>query len=1398
MKRKWLSVLMSVVMVTTLMALPSYAEYSVEQGTAEVREVLSDGSDSDGEINFPAFEEETVQSDDVVLIEEETVQSDDAVLIEEEANQSDDTVLQEENTVQNQEDLSENILASEEETPLDLLTSGEAPEVSEDEVTVERRGTCGEDLEWTITSDAVLRITGTGEMENYNLSGAIAIGSPPWYMDRTWIRKVIIEPGVSSIGYAAFFNCTLVEEIEIPDTVTKIGSAAFYNVGKMTSLALPEHITEIASDTFYGCSRLQTFTIPEGVKSIGNSAFYGCTRLETLILPEGVESIGDSAFYGCDSLNTLILPESVKSIGNSVFSSSLKYLTFTGDAPKFGEKAFNNKKLTVRYQAANTSWTEEIFQDYGGTVLWEAMNGDTPVVTVYSGQCGDNAFWTLENQVLTISGTGAIYNYDSFRNLCPWDSLKDRINEVVIQSGITDTGECAFENLENLTWVTLPDTLSVIGQATFCGCKKLTSVNIPKGVTQIGKSAFENCSNLTRETIPSGVTKLGSYAFAETGLTAVTIPLGISKLENGVFRDTKLTSVVIPGNVTSIGYDAFNECTKLASVYIPSSVSSIGAEAFRYCDALTSIIIPASVRIIEKDAFYYSGLKSITFKGYAPSISTAFYKVTATVYYPKNESSWNSKNMLQYGGTLTWIEDGISESCGENAYWEFSSIGELRIWGTGAVTSHPWDNYKSQIRKVIVGEGISSICDSAFSNCDILSLVTLPDELTAIGTYAFSGCEALASITIPEGVTTIDGCTFSGCTSLSNVSLPKKLKTINSEAFKGCEALTSITIPEGVTTIGGHAFYGCTSLNNVSLSKGLKTIKYHAFDGCKALTSITIPEGVTMIGGYAFYGCTSLNNVSLPKELKTIDYNAFDGCEALTSISIPEGVTVIDDEAFGNCKNLVSVELPGTLSSKIRDSFSVFSNCTNLQSVTIGEGATVLWIQAFENCKNLTYVSLPSTLTEINLSLFYGCTSLEEIVIPLSVEKIEDRAFYGCTKLRKITFEGSAPSIASDSFSGVTADVYYSSDDVSWTNDIMTNYGGDLTWMVVPTPTPTNTPTPTPTNTPTPTPTNTPTPTPTNTPIPTPTNTPTPTPTNTPTPTPTNTPTPTPTNTPTPTPTNTPTPTPTNTPTPTPTNTPTPTPIPAQNLTVELSQDSFVYNGGIHRPAVTVTDASGTEISSNYFRLMYPEESKRPGNYVVQIVFQNPYSGTVQKEYQITKARQTIQMSNVSKRLDGKGYVIQPNIVHGNSQGTVTYKSSNSEVAVVNGNGAVTFKSVGKTKITLTVKGNHLYTTTSTSFTLQVMPSPTSITKLTNPASGQLRIEWKSDANVSGYQVQFGTDPALKGGKTASVTSPTIRAHTRTDIVKGSTYYVRVRTYKLVDGERIYSNWSSIKSIQCK
>ena len=311
---------------------------------------------------------------------------------------------------------------------------------------------------------------------------------------------------------------------------------------------------------------------------------------------------------------------------------------------------------------------------------------------------------------------------------------------------------------------------------------------------------------------------------------------------------------------------------------------------------------------------------------------------------------------------------------------------------------------------IIIPEGITTIPDSAFEDCEWLTSITIPEGVTEIGKFAFENCTELTTITIPKSIKSFGDQPFRNCERLDKLYYQGTLETwleVSTQdivfyrfielpgydenpwenyTFKDVdfyingEIVTDVVIPDSVTSIRRYAFCDLRrNLKSVTIPNSVTSIEYRAFGNCSSLTSITIPNSVTIIENDAFQGCSSLTSITISNSVTSIVSGTFDSCSSLTSITIPNSVTSIGQCAFSGCSSLTSIIIPDSVTS----------------------------LGGFESCTSLTNVVIPNSVTFINDQAFWDCDSLTSITIPDSVVNIGYQAFWDCDKLSTINYRGS-------------------------------------------------------------------------------------------------------------------------------------------------------------------------------------------------------------------------------------------------------------------------------------------------------------------------------------------------------------------------------------------------------
>ena len=494
---------------------------------------------------------------------------------------------------------------------------------------------------------------------------------------------------------------------------------------------------------------------------------------------------------------------------------------------------------------------------------------------------------------------------------------------------------------------------------------------------------------------------------AADGVTDLTIPGELNgkpvAIGESAFANSSLRSVTIEEGVTSVGKNAFKNCTDLTDVTWNAvnggnQATGSGQSIFSGCSALESVTFGENVEMIPKYTFYgCSGLKNVTFND----------KLTTIGYYA-------------FRGCTNLSDVTLPES--------LTTLEDYAFYGCKALT------------EITIPASVNRLGSYAFDSCDHITSVTINagsqlQDLSSIGAYTFENCTSLSRVSIGEGVGAIGKRMFYKCTALQSITIPDGVEEIGELAFSG-SGLTEITIGSGVQTIGVNAFQNCTSLASVTFGKSVSSIGSSAFDGCSALATMNvdgengtfkaeqncviekdtnrlvlgckssvIPAGVESIGAKAFYK-TEIENVVIPASVTAIEESAFEECKSLTTLSFASencALATIGKRAFINCENLGgSIAIPDSVTTVGSQSFS---GCKNLTGVTLGSGITVIAERVFNGCTSLASVTLGSGVQSIGDYAFDSC-AFTSITIPASVTSVSKSAFHDCNSLTSITFGG--------------------------------------------------------------------------------------------------------------------------------------------------------------------------------------------------------------------------------------------------------------------------------------------------------------------------------------------------------------------------------------------------------
>ena len=600
--------------------------------------------------------------------------------------------------------------------------------------------------------------------------------------------------------------------------------------------------------------------------------------------------------------------------------------------------------------------------------------------TTYTATFGNALFTAQTKDVQDIAATGHTWGTPSYtwsadsntciaKRVCTKDSSHTETQSGTVTSAVKTAATCTakgtttyiatFENNAFATQtkdvVDIPEKSHTAhdGYCTVCNAKIA--------------GLYDKDGNLLCTWKDSGIDVETNYTDS-TYKTSTTSPYYVIKNNH-----PNTTKVIIPDGVTSIGNDAFYNCSGLTSITIPDGVTSIGKDTFNSCYGLTDITIPESVTSIRSGAFWFcSKLTSITIPSSVTSIG---------------DSAFMDCSKL----TSITIPDGVT-SIGNNVF-----------------------NQCEGLTSITIPSSVTSIGDSAFMDCHELTSITIPDGVTSIGDSAFHS-SGLTSITIPDSVTSIGNCVFRGCMGLTSITIPDSVTSIGDSAFDTCRSLTSITIPDSVTSIGEMAFSECSELTSITIPDSVTSIGMDAFMGIpvvyydgdatgspwgagKVLKSGLYDENDNLLCTWEDSGIDVENNPLSAYNVITNNY------PSTKKVVIPNSVTSIGNMAFCDCTGLTSIIIPDSVTSIGN---MAFCDCTGLTSIIIPDSVTSIGNDAFSGCSGLTGITIPSSVTSIGTRAFRDCTGLTSITIPSSVTSIERWAFYRCSELTSVTFKNTS------------------------------------------------------------------------------------------------------------------------------------------------------------------------------------------------------------------------------------------------------------------------------------------------------------------------------------------------------------------------------------------------------
>lgn len=717
------------------------------------------------------------------------------------------------------------------------------------------------------------------------------------------LDKVTLSEGLEVIGSRAFDYST-VRDINLPSTLKEIEKEAFCNCSDIFEIAFPKGV-HLAAYAFRSCgikqikwpepftyeknaisgdNALKTVKYPAWMKTV-DRILDNPSEITWISFDEGVEAIADSAFYRqnySSKLNTVYFPESLRRIGKGAF--------------------LNQNRLTGVCLAADVAAEKKRnFPDELESIGEYAFAGGVRIDELYIPRkvhLASNSLVCASTNIYLPGDDEVDADHLPTFDPQPFGS-QTKIKTFAIPGWMKRVPDGFFMNWRNLATVTIAEGVEELGTKAFASCA-LTELPWASTIKKVGDECFSS-NKFTSLTVPEAV-EWGGYVFAyNRTLTSVTFPEDMEVIPEGFiaaslslgtsanYINSNQLTIKFPKNVTTIGAEAFRQCTQLytpdlntykwqVSATIPKTVRTIGAGAFR-----------GSGKLFELD------LSEVTDIG-----TMAFAKTTfgGNIKLPQSNCQWGE----------SVFSEGLLKNFYVNDY-----VFEVEI--PGAMTEIPtgfFNGFSSQLL-VTFHEGVAKINDYAFRNCSMMRLYDdsvedaypcLPKNLKSIGVYAFEnagsfykGKKPAWEVMLPEEAQvgqnafnnanikslTFSGCAevartaFANCTGLESVTLPGCMTEVPSEMFSGCTGLKSVIMPK-VKSIGSRAFYGCTGLTEIDFSAtpDLEEIGESAFQG-SGLTAIIWGDRKLKLHQAAFRE-SALTSVEIPAWLDSIPQFCFERC----------------------------------------------------------------------------------------------------------------------------------------------------------------------------------------------------------------------------------------------------------------------------------------------------------------------------------------------------------------------------------------------------------------------------------------------------------------------------------------------------------------------------------------
>ena len=759
------------------------------------------------------------------------------------------------------------------------------------------------------------------------------------------------------------------------------------------------------------------------------SAKLGQTMPADLVIPsekdgQDVVGIADNAFENQSTIKSVLIPETVLSIGSQAFRNCAALDTVS--------EAINVEKISGN-AFYGTVWDSNLTggEIYLGKTLYKYAGGmytDTEI-TVKDGTVGiaGNAFNGMEKLVkITLpEGVQNIGEYAFGGN-----PKGTGLTEISLPASLSEIGANAFRNSENLAKITIGKNVVYIGDNAFAGCS-VTELDFAAQNAQFGaQGPFRGNTAAAEVTFDSGITTFPAKLFDSwTGLKNVSLG-GVTDLPDNAFDGFENLETVSLENIETIGNYALRG-TGIVQLTIPAGIVKIGNGAFANCKSLTTVNYNAlDAEAPNSSNLAFAGCDKLTTINVGEEAAVPdymFYNVASATAADIAKASKIGASAFA-GTSLAVLDTGAVTEIAKNAFADtdltkitigaaLENIGYNAFANNDSLAELVWNATSAE---TIYEQSSASLVRAIFNGCGKLATVTVGDNVESLPDYFLPNNTQVTKIDLPAGIESVGDSAFNGCTALAKISNADDLKTIGQDAFTDTPWFTAYLKQDGLIYLGSilYVYNGDMPADTqITVKEGTTAIANGAFNKQSNLTSVVLPNGLTSIGDRAFAG-TSLTQVTIPASVTDIGSEAFNDAKKLASVTFKEGLKTIGDSAFDGCSLLNTVALPNSLTKLGKSAFLYAGRdaATADGTLTIGGGLTEIPERAFMGMsKTGGAVAIPSGIVSIGTYAFYN-TGFSSVSIPDGVTTIGASAFASTKQLKAVTLPGSVSTLGNNVF----------------------------------------------------------------------------------------------------------------------------------------------------------------------------------------------------------------------------------------------------------------------------------------------------------------------------------------------------------------------------------------------